>query len=114
MTAVARFEGKNVVVTGGSRGIGRAIVEAFLAEGARVLAVDIRADGLDRLAAATESPDRLATHVADMADVDQARGMVREAVERLGRVDVLVNNAGVQPDGTALEVTTERGTRRSR
>jgi len=107
MVSVSRFDGKNVIVTGGSRGIGRAIVEAFLHEGARVFAVDLRAGGLERLATEAGGGAPLETHVADMGDVEQIRAMVREAVSRMGRVDVLVNNAGVQPDGAALEVTLE-------
>ena len=46
---MARFTDRNVIVTGGAQGIGRGIVEAFLAEGARVFAADILADGLERM-----------------------------------------------------------------
>lgn len=102
-----RFDGKAVLVTGAARGIGRAIVDAFLANGARVFAVDIRADGLERLADDHAHTDRLETHVADVGDVEQARGMIRAAIERCGRLDVLVNNAGVQPEGRVLEVSVQ-------
>ena len=54
---MARFTDRNVIVTGGAQGIGRGIVEAFLAEGARVFATDILADGLERMRAETD-PDR--------------------------------------------------------
>jgi NAD(P)-dependent dehydrogenase (short-subunit alcohol dehydrogenase family) len=97
-----RFEGRNAIVTGAGRGIGRAIVDAFVGEGARVFAVDIRTEGLHRLE--VELGDRVETFAADVSDVDQVRAMVREAVARMERVHVLVNNAGVQPDGPALGV----------
>ena len=104
---MARFEGKNVVVTGGAQGIGRGIVEAFLAEGAHVFVADIRADGLERMRAASPAPDRVETHVVDLSDFEAAKDMVREAIGRMGRIHVLVNCAGVMPDGPVMEVTRE-------
>lgn len=100
-----RFDGRRVIVTGASRGIGRGIVDAFLDEGAAVLATDVLADGLDRLAGGHAHADRLATHVADLGTIDGPRGVVVAAIETLGGVDVLVNNAGLQPDGAALDVS---------
>lgn len=102
---MARFEGKNVVVTGGNRGIGRAIAEAFLDEGARVFVVARHGDELERMRAACIAPDRVETYVVDLADFEAAKEMVREAIARMGRVHVLVNCAGVMPDGPVLEVT---------
>jgi len=94
-----------VIVTGGSRGIGRGIVDAFVDEGARVFVVDILPDGLERLLAEHPRADALETSVCDMGDVDAVRAMVREAVDRMGEVHVLVNNAGVQPEGWAKDFT---------
>jgi NAD(P)-dependent dehydrogenase (short-subunit alcohol dehydrogenase family) len=99
-----RFEGRRVIVTGASRGIGRGIVDAFLDEGAVVLATDILVDGLEALASTHPHADRLATHPADLGTVDGARGVVTAAIETLGGVEVLVNNAGLQPDGAAIDV----------
>jgi NAD(P)-dependent dehydrogenase (short-subunit alcohol dehydrogenase family) len=90
-----------VVVTGAAQGIGRAIVDAFIAEGAHVAAVDVRRDAMSTL------PPGVERLVADLADPAAARAIVPEAVRRLGAVDVLVNNAGAQPDGGALGVTVE-------
>jgi len=99
-----RFDGRRVIVTGASRGIGRGIVDAFLDEGARVLATDVLADGLEQLGSTHPHADRLATNTADLADAEAARGVVTAAIDLLGGVDVLVNNAGLQPDGPALDV----------
>lgn len=99
-----RFEGRRVIVTGASRGIGRGIVDAFLEEGAAVLATDVLADDLASLASEHPHADRIAIHEADLGSIDGARGVVTAAIEALGGVDVLVNNAGAQPDGPALDV----------
>ncbi len=99
-----RFEQRRVIVTGASRGIGRGIVDAFLDEGADVLATDVLADGLGALASGHVHAERLSTHAADLSGVDAARGVVTAAIERLGGIDVLVNNAGLQPDGPAIDV----------
>jgi 2-deoxy-D-gluconate 3-dehydrogenase len=99
-----RFDGRRVIVTGASRGIGRGIVDAFLEEGARVLATDVLAEELEQLGAGHAQADRIETHVADLADAEASRGVVAVAIDLLGGVDVLVNNAGLQPDGPVLEV----------
>jgi len=99
-----RFEGRRVLVTGASRGIGRGIVDAFLEEGATVLATDVLRAELRSLASAHPTSERLRTHVADLSDPDAARGVVRAGVEALGGLDVVVNNAGIQPEGRALDV----------
>jgi 3-oxoacyl-[acyl-carrier protein] reductase len=103
---MSSFDGKNVIVTGGAQGIGRAIVAAFLAEGARVTAVDIQEPELDEVPASGQA-SRLETAIADMGDVEQPAAMVRHAIASMGGLDVLVNCAGVQPDGPALDVAVE-------
>jgi meso-butanediol dehydrogenase/(S,S)-butanediol dehydrogenase/diacetyl reductase len=96
-----RLEGKVAIVTGGSRGIGRGIVERFLAEGASVLAT------------ARRHPDKplpsklnLAFMAADAGRAADAEGIVAEAVNRFGGLDILVNNAGIQLQ-KSLEETSE-------
>jgi 3-oxoacyl-[acyl-carrier protein] reductase len=89
------FENWVVLVTGGSRGIGRAVAERFAAAGATVV-VQFR----ERRAAADEVLAGLPAgrHIAlqaDVADPEQVRALVQEVIERLGRIDVLVNNAGI-------------------
>jgi 3-oxoacyl-[acyl-carrier protein] reductase len=98
----ADFEGKVALVTGGSRGIGRAVAEEFAARGATVV-VQFRADR--RAADATLAalgPGRHRTAQADVADPEQARSLVERVVGELGRIDVLVNNAGVYEEHPVL------------
>jgi NAD(P)-dependent dehydrogenase (short-subunit alcohol dehydrogenase family) len=99
-----RFEGHRVIVTGGVRGIGRAIVEGFLNEGASVYAADRNEEGLRELEKRSAG-ERLLVGTADLGDVEQSRSMVDRAAGELGGLDVLVNNAGVMPDGPILDVT---------
>ncbi|MFD4905320.1 SDR family NAD(P)-dependent oxidoreductase [Kitasatospora purpeofusca] len=93
-----RFDGRNVLITGGGSGIGRATVHRILAEGGRVVAVDVSEDGLrstlDR-ATADGTADRLTTAVLDVSDEAAVRAVVAGAVDELGGLDVLVNAAGI-------------------
>ncbi len=95
------LSGKRCVVTGASRGIGRASAELLAAEGARLLLV--ARDG-DALAAA--APDGAETLAADVTRPDAGERIVAACVERLGGVDVLVNNAGTS-SVTPLDALTE-------
>jgi NAD(P)-dependent dehydrogenase (short-subunit alcohol dehydrogenase family) len=99
-----RFAGKAAIVTGGARGIGRAIVDAFLAEGAHVLATDRSAELLETFHAAHPRRDHISIHAADLREPEQVDTVVPAAIEALGRVDILVNNAGVQPEGPFLDL----------
>ncbi|MBX3024061.1 SDR family oxidoreductase [bacterium] len=85
------FTGKGVLVTGGGAGIGRAAALAFAAEGAHVMVTGRRAAPLRVLA---DRHDGITFTVADAGSAADAPRTVREAVERFGRLDVLVNNAG--------------------
>jgi NAD(P)-dependent dehydrogenase (short-subunit alcohol dehydrogenase family) len=98
-----RFTDRTVIVTGSAQGIGRGIVQAFLDEGATVFAADINAEGLEGTAAL--APGRVVTHTVDLGDFDQARGLVPAALDAFERVHVLVNCAGMMPDGPLLELT---------
>lgn len=90
---------KVAVITGASSGMGRAMASLFAQEGAEVLAVARRLDRLEELAKESES---FAGHIvpfsADMLIKDQAEGIITEAVKRFGKLDILINNAGVMDD----------------
>jgi meso-butanediol dehydrogenase/(S,S)-butanediol dehydrogenase/diacetyl reductase len=90
----SRHADKVVIVTGGASGIGLATVDRFLQEGAKVVAADINAAGLEELERRSQTGDRLATKVADVSSFDSVVELVEFAVERFGALDVLVNNAG--------------------
>jgi NAD(P)-dependent dehydrogenase (short-subunit alcohol dehydrogenase family) len=98
-----RFEGKHVLLTGASSGIGRAALHAFVAEGASVLAVGRDAGRLEEARSASSHPDRVLTSIADVGVPEQARGIVAQAIGAFGRLHVLVNNAGIASSGSALE-----------
>ena len=89
------FTGKVAIVTGGSRGIGRAIVQALAREGARVVFTYVQNKALaDEIA----NGDTIVASQADVASFEQAKNLVKQVKERFGRVDILVNNAGITRD----------------
>ncbi|MBS7540055.1 SDR family NAD(P)-dependent oxidoreductase [Ancylobacter lacus] len=89
------LEGQVALITGAGSGIGRAMAVAFLAAGARVLAVDRLAEGLEGLASSVRAPESLALHHADLTDPVAIRGILAAAETRFGPVDVVCNNAGM-------------------
>lgn len=96
------LEGKTVVVTGGSKGIGFACAKAFLAEGARVGIVSRSAENLAR---ARQELGDVATYAADLVDADAAHAAVEAMEHALGPLDVLVTSAGAAQRTPADELT---------
>jgi len=95
-TSTPRFVGKTVIVTGAGKGIGRAVAERFAREGANLVVNDLDADSARAVADAISAAGGQAhPAVADVADSAQVGAMFDSALERFGRVDVLVNNAAI-------------------
>jgi 3-oxoacyl-[acyl-carrier protein] reductase len=99
------LEGKVCLVTGGARGIGRAIVESYAAAGAKaVYAGDLRFDGFDELGKQYASVKRVDLDVTSRESAEAAISMI---VAAEGRFDVLVNNAGITRDGLVQKMSDE-------
>lgn len=91
-----RLEGKVAVITGGASGIGRATVELFEREGAKVILADIQADRGEAIAQGSPNIRFVKTDVTSESDIE---AMIQAAVEEFGRLDILYNNAGTaEPD----------------
>ncbi len=97
------FEGKTAIVTGGARGIGLEIAKQLAAGGARVVLVDVLAEDLKK-AAGELGPDTL-TYAVDVTDETAVEKMIDEVAETCGRIDILINNAGITRDDLLLRMT---------
>lgn len=104
-----RFEGKCVVVTGASSGMGRKIALDFAKEGATVIAVARRLERLEEIAKEAESfAGKILPYQGDISLEEVNNGMIDYAVKKCGKLDVLVNNAGIMDEFTPIgELTDE-------
>ena len=98
-----RFEGKSVVVTGASSGMGRRIALDFASEGATVVAVARRKERLLELEKEAESlPGKILPYPGDVSLEEVNEGMIDYAVRECGKLDILVNNAGIMDEFTPI------------
>jgi 3-oxoacyl-[acyl-carrier protein] reductase len=109
-----QLDGKVAIVTGGSRGIGRAIAAALLASGARVAISGRSASnlkeataGLAQHDAAGDAAGRLLAVQADVASEQDANKLINETVGRFGGLDILINNAGIGLSASIADMSTE-------
>jgi NAD(P)-dependent dehydrogenase (short-subunit alcohol dehydrogenase family) len=92
---MARLEGKSALVSGGASGIGKAIAQLYLEEGAEVVITDINADALKVAVEELSAFGQVSGVSGDVRSMDDAAEMVRAAVDRHGSLDILVCNAGI-------------------
>jgi NAD(P)-dependent dehydrogenase (short-subunit alcohol dehydrogenase family) len=102
-----RLDGRCALVTGASRGIGRAIAAAYAAAGAQVMLSSRKADALAEAAASMDGT--VDTFVANAGEPDQAAACIQATVERFGGLDILVNNAATNPYlGRSIDIDLSR------
>jgi 3-oxoacyl-[acyl-carrier protein] reductase len=99
------LKGKNVLVTGGASGIGEATATRFLEEGSAVCVLDRNAEARERVA--RRLPKLSGVIAADVSSLEQVRTGFAEAIDRMGSVDVLINNAGISIRHDFLDITPE-------
>jgi 2-deoxy-D-gluconate 3-dehydrogenase len=100
-----RLAGRVAIVTGAGRGLGRAITLALAAQGANVLAVARSGNELEHVRSL--APSRIHTNVCDMTDTGAVARLPDLALEEFGRLDIIVNNAGIAPAGPFVEQSDE-------
>ncbi|MBT6535621.1 MAG: SDR family oxidoreductase [Rhodospirillaceae bacterium] len=99
-----RLHDRTAFVTGASKGLGRAIAERFVEEGARVVIADIDQENLDKtMAETTVDASRLTAINLDVSDFDAVQAAINHAIADFGALDILVNNAGYSPKKNWLE-----------
>ncbi|MBX9981148.1 MAG: 3-oxoacyl-ACP reductase FabG [Mycobacterium sp.] len=108
MRQVALLEGQTAVVTGAAQGLGFAIAERFIAEGARVVLGDVNLEATEAAAEKLGGPDVALAVRCDVTKADQVQALLDTALEQFGGLDIMVNNAGITRDATMRKMTEEQ------
>jgi NAD(P)-dependent dehydrogenase (short-subunit alcohol dehydrogenase family) len=98
-----RLDGKTALITGGGRGIGAAIAKRFVDDGAKIVISDVRKDLLEEVAKSLKSKN-VEICVGDVTNFEDVQKMVAATVKFGGKIDVLVNNAGIDPGGSIVDI----------
>jgi NAD(P)-dependent dehydrogenase (short-subunit alcohol dehydrogenase family) len=107
MNMDGRLKGKVALITGGGTGLGAAFAKRFVEEGAKVVITGRRKEVLDKVAAGLPSGSILAFQ-GDVSDIESAKAMIDAAIKFGGKIDVLVNNAGIDPSGNVVDIPVEQ------
>ncbi|MCY3035814.1 MULTISPECIES: 3-oxoacyl-ACP reductase FabG [Aerococcus] len=103
------FNDQVVVVTGAGQGIGAEIAKEFAQDGAQVVIVDFNEETAQKTAEAiNENSGKAVAYQADVSDFDRAEEIIADVVEKYGKVDVLINNAGITRDASLKKMTKEQ------
>ncbi|MCV7279883.1 3-oxoacyl-ACP reductase FabG [Mycolicibacterium flavescens] len=102
---VSLLSGQTAVVTGGAQGLGYAIAQQFIAEGARVVLGDLDLDATQEAAKRLGGDDKAIAVRSDVTDTADVEALVAAAVDRFGGLDIMVNNAGITRDATLRKMT---------
>jgi NAD(P)-dependent dehydrogenase (short-subunit alcohol dehydrogenase family) len=102
-----RLQGKVALITGGGTGLGAVFAKRFVEEGAKVVISGRRKELLDKVVAAVPAGTMLAFQ-GDVSDFESAKAMVDATIKFGGKIDVLVNNAGIDPAATVVEIPVEQ------
>ena len=105
---MALLAGRIAVITGGAQGLGYAIAEQFIAEGARVVVGDLNIDDTRAAAQALGGSEVARAVACDVTSASQVDHLIAAAVEEFGSVDVMVNNAGITRDATLRKMTEQQ------
>lgn len=105
---MGRLTGKVAIVTGGASGIGRATVEKFLAEGARVAIWDVNEAKATTVLHTFQAGSNLQFYNVNTADAAACKQAAEKVVTDFGRLDILINNAGITRDATTKKMTSEQ------
>lgn len=105
---MALLEGRTAVVTGAAQGLGYAIAEAFVAEGANVVLGDLNEEAVVEAAKQLGVGDRAVGMACNVVELEQVDALAKKAVEVFGSLDVMVNNAGITRDATMRKMTEEQ------
>ncbi|MBN1296876.1 SDR family oxidoreductase [bacterium] len=103
-----QLNNRNVVITGGARGIGFAVAEACLRAGAGVVLVDLKAEDLTIAADRLQGGDAVHCHACNVADEEQVKALAQALKATPGSLDALVNNAGITRDNLFMRMTTDQ------
>lgn len=100
-----RLKGKTALITGGANGIGLATTQRFAREGARIILWDVSAKGHEVAGELNTAGHEILFKKVSVTDQDQVQDAVAEAKKQFGRIDILINNAGITKDRTLLKMT---------